>query len=552
MNSKFKIIALGGLNENGKNAYIIENDKDMILIEAGSANFTNKSLGIDLVIPDFSYLTKNIDKLRAILISHGHLDQMGALSHLLKDVKVPIYASRYTIDFLKYYVKKSDYKYLNEIKYNQAVEIGSFNLEVFSLSHAIFGNFGFVLSRENDAICYVTDYNFNQSENKFSRTDVKKLLDVTNKYKIKALLTECVSVENRGMASGNQTFQDSLTRYFESAKGRVIISLYSSNLAGMTNVIRMAEKFDKKIVIIGRDLLNYVNIAKNLNYISHKRDIFTRISNIKKYDDIIIVVSGLYAEPFLMLEKMARGQHHILEIKATDHVLIASKPYDEIEADAQSIMDIIARTECTITSMNINVPSHAYQEDIKMMINLVEPEHVIPIKGEYRKQRQVLNMIEEIGMKKEQVHLLNNGDVFELYDDYGLVSNSFSLNDTLISEDERKPINPIILKDREVLSDSGYVLLIMTFLKGSDRLVQAPQIVSGGLSQFDDDENIIEGCQKIILTELQKDMNNRELVNKLKTKVSRYLQNNIGNTPMVLPVRMEIDPKRIKGNTNGK
>ena len=548
MNSLFKIIALGGLNENGKNCYIIETEKDMVVIEAGSANFSNKSLGIDMVIPDFNYIIKNKAKLRAVLISHGHLDQMGALPALLKEVKVPVYGSYYTIEFLKFYVDKKDHELLKEIKYTTDISIGEMKLEVFSLSHAIFGNFGFVLSKGKDAVCYVTDYNFNQAANKFSRTDVRKIIDVTRKYKVKALITECVSAENRGVAAGNQSFNDSFHRFTEAANGRIIISLYASNLAGMTNVIKMAEEFDKKIVIIGRDLLNYVNIARNLNYISHRKDVFVRIGDIAKHkENLIVVVSGLYENPFLTLEEMATGAHKLVKLEPTDSVLIATKPFDEIEAKVQSILDTVSRSRCSITNLNINVPSHAYQEDIKMMINLVEPEFIIPIKGEYRKQRLVKQLATEIGIESENVHAISNGEHLEIYDEYCLVTGSMTLNDTLIAEDEVHPVNPIILKDREVLSDNGYVLLIMTFFKGSDKLVQIPEIISGGLNQFDDDTNIIEGCRKIVLAEVAKDYKNRELVNKLKSKISRYLQNNIGKTPMVLPVKMEIDPKRVKG-----
>ncbi len=553
MESKFKIMALGGLDENGKNCYIVETAEDIIVIEAGSSNFNNKSLGIDIVIPDFNYLEKNKDKVRAILISHGHFDQMGAISYLMEQLEVPVYASSYTIEFLKHYVNKKKYKLLKELKYSGILRLGNLKVEPFSLSHAIYGNFGFVISNEaREAIVYATDFNFDQTANRFGRTDIRKIVELSKKYTVKGLMVESISADSIGMAAGDQSYHAQFARTVESAPGRLIVSLYSSNLAGMTNIIKMAEEYDKKIVIIGRDLLNYVNIARNANYISHKKELFIRISDINKYDDnqLIIVVAGLYLEPFTTLQKMSTNSHNIIKIGAKDTILIASKPYDEIEANAQNILDIIARTECEIKSQKINVASHAYQEDIKMLINLFEPQIIIPIKGEYRKFKIMQELATNIGILIEQVKVLKNGEQLEIHDEFAIVNNEYTLEPTLISTSEDEPINPIVLRDREVLSDNGYVLLILTFLKGEQEIVQEPEVISGGLIQFDDDEDLIAGCKKIIKNELEKGHSNRELVTKLKTKVSRYLQNNIGKTPIVLPVRMEVDPKRIKRKKN--
>ncbi len=553
MNSTYKIMALGGLDENGKNCYIIETEEDIVVIDCGSTNFNNKQLGIDLVVPDFSYLIKNKDKVRAILVSHGHFDQMGAIQYLMDEIDVPVYASSYTIEFLKHYVEKKMFKRLREFKYNGALKLGKLKVEAFSLSHSIYGNFGFVIADENrQAVVYATDFNFDQTANRFGRTDIRKIVELSKKYTIKTLMVESVSVDQMGMAAGDQTYIPAFNRTVESAPGRLVVSLYSSNLAGMTNIIHMAEKYDKKVVIIGRDLLNYVNIARNANYISHKKELFIRIGDINKYDDnqLIIVVAGLYLEPFTTLAKMSTNEHNIISIKETDTILIASKPYDEIEANAQSIMDTIARTECKIKNQKINSASHAYQEDVKMLINLFEPEYIVPIKGEYRKFKLMQTVAQNLGVEAGRVQIMKNGEQLEVYNDYAVVATEFRFEPTLISRGEEEPINPIVLRDREVLSDNGYVLLIITFYKGGNEIIQEPEVISGGLINFDNDEELIAGCKKIIHNELAKGHSNRELVAKLKTKVSRYLQNNIGKTPIVLPVRMEVDPKRIKGKKN--
>ncbi|MGL4590115.1 MAG: ribonuclease J [Mycoplasmatales bacterium] len=547
MDSKYKIIALGGLDENGKNSYLIETKESIILLDAGLANFTNKTLGIDYVICDYSYLEENIKKVKAVFISHGHLDQMGAISHLLETIKVPIYGSNYTIKFLKSYVDKKDHKHLKEIRYNTAIKLDDLVVECFTLSHAIYGNLGFVVACGKEALVYTTDFNFDQTKSKFGRTDIAKIAKLAAKYQIKALMIETTALDEYATTINEATYMQAFNRTVESTKGRLIITLYSSNLSGMTNIIRMAETHEKKIVIIGRDLLSYVNISRELGYISHQKDIFVRISDMKKYQDeqIIIVVAGLYGEPFYEIEKMAKGLHSIIRLKETDRILIASKAYDEIESHAQQILDIVGRRTTDIIQQTINVSAHCKQEDAKLMINLFEPEYIIPIKGEYRKFIELRNVAMAIGYEAEKVRIIKNGDILNIDENYALVDKRIKLQQQLISKQSEKNIDPIILKDREILSDNGYVTIVLMFKRGTDEIIQEPQIISGGLIQFDDDENLMEGCMKIVKREIAEMENNRQLVNKLKIKISRYLNNNIGKTPMILPLRVEIDPRNI-------
>ncbi len=548
MKSNFKIMALGGLDENGKNCYLIETEKEILVIDAGSANFDQKALGVSTVIPDFGYLETTKKKVVGILVSHGHFDQMGGLTNLLETLKVPVYGSVYTIEFLKHYVKKNDFNLLKPIKYNEQLKLGIFMIDVFSLSHAIYGNYGFVIKAGEESIVYATDYNFDQVESKIARSDLKKMVALSTKHNILTLLTESVSAEHAGAAASNQNFIKRFDRFIESAKGRIFISLYSSNLAGMRNIIKMAQDYDRKIVIIGRDLLNYVNIARSLGFIEHKRELFVRIPDMKKYEDdqLIIVVSGLYAEPMQELGKMSMNMHNILSIKEEDSILLAAKPTDETEGEAQKILDKIARTHCFIDQFNINVPSHAYSEDIKMLINIFEPKFVVPIKGEYRKLKLVQELAQTIGYEPENVVLASNGDVIEVFKDSILTSDHIKIGTNYMSSDRAREINPILLRDREILSDAGYVMVVMTFEKKSDKLIQNPEIISGGLGQFDD-KYLVEGIQKIVIKQIEAGTSSKELVNKVRNKVGRFLQNKIGSQPMVLPIRIEIDPKRIKG-----
>ena len=554
MKENFKILALGGIDEVGKNSYVIETEKDMLLIDAGSANFTNKSLGIDMILPDFNYIIENKNKLRGILISHGHIDQMGALNTLLDTVQVNVYASRYTIKFLRFYINKKHWPLLKEIRYAKPLQLGDLTVDAFGLSHAIFGNFGFVVSNsEKKAIVYATDYNFDQSANKFARTDIKKIVELASEYEIEALLTEAVSADKTGSAAGDKNHIRSFERVIEEAKGKTIIGLYSSNLAGMTTIIRTAEKYDKRVVIIGRDLLNYVNIAREEGYLFHKRDIFARIADLGKINpkDTIVVVSGLYSEPFTELIKMSRNKHNIIAINKEDTVLIASKAYDEIESFAQTALDSIARTECVIKQQNLNVPSHAHQEDIKLLINLFAPKFIIPIKGEFRKLNTIKNFITEIGKQKEDCYLITPGEILNVYDEYCLVDKEIILEPVLISQNNQD-VNQKLIYEREILANNGYVVIEMIYFKGENTFCQEPVIISGGLINFNDDAELINSIKKIVTKESEKGFDRRELTGKIRNKVARMLQNNIGKKPHVLVSRVEINKDRIKGSKNGK
>lgn len=548
MQKKFKVIALGGLGENGKNTYIVETETDIVIIDAGLSNYSNKQLGIDFILPDYSYLEQNKDKVRGILISHGHLDQMGAIAHILNVVNVPVFGSNYTVSFLKGYIPKAKHKLLKELKYSRTLKLGELKIECFKLSHAIFGNLGFLIAQDNDAIVYTTDYNFDQMATEYARTDIKKIVLLANKYNIKALMTETVAIQERGSAGSSQDHVLHLRRYMKTSTGRMIISMYSSNLAGMRNIIDLASKNEKKIVIIGRDLLTYVNVAKEFGYIEHIKDLFVRIQDINKYQDneLIIVIAGIYEDPFVELEKMAKGIHNIIKLKETDNVLIASKAYDETEAYAQKVLDLVSLTGATIAEQKINTASHAHEEDVKMMINLLEPEYIIPIKGEYRKFIHLKTIAKKLGYDEEFIKIIKNGDVLEFVENGSYVSKTLKVPDQLINIKGQEKTNPIILKDREILSENGYVLVIMTFYKGTNTRVQEPELISGGLLAIDDNPLIKEGCMKIAIREIDAATDSRELVNKIKNKMGRYLNTKIGKVPMVLPIRIEVDKKKVK------
>ncbi len=548
MQNKFKIIALGGLGENGKNTYLIETEKDILIIDAGLSNYANKQLGIDFILPDYSYLDKNKDKVRGILISHGHLDQMGAIEHILKVVDAPVYGSNYTISFLKGYIPKKKHKLLKEMKYSGVLKLGGFEIECFMLSHAIFGNLGFVVNVGDEAIAYTTDYNFDQMASQFARTDIKKIVTLANKYNIKALMTETVAIDERGSAGSFQDHILHLNRYINSSTGRMIVSMYSSNLAGMRNIIDLAVEHQKKIVIIGRDLLTYVNVAKEFGYIEHVKDLFVRIQDINKYADneLIIVIAGIYEDPFVELEKMSKGIHNIIKLKETDNILIASKPYDETEAYAQKVLDLVSLVGCSITEQKINVASHAHEEDVKMMINLFEPEYIVPIKGEYRKFVQLKSIAKALGYDADMVKIIKNGDILEFVENGVYVSKTIKVPDQLINIKGQEQTNPIILKDREILGENGYIMVIMTFYKGTNERVQTPEFVCGGLLNLDDMPQIKANLLKIVEREIAASTDSRELVNKIKNKFGRHLKTKIGKTPMVLPIRIEVDRKKIK------
>lgn len=532
-----KIIALGGLVENGKNCYIVENEKDIIIIDSGSKKFDNRTLGVDTIVNDISYLEKNKDKVKAILISHAHLDQVGGLVFLLEKIKAPIYGSEYTIEFLKNEIKDAEFKVLKD----EEVKIGDFTVDSFSLSHSVFGTLGFLIAKGKDAIAYVSDYNFNQSRKEKVRTDIEKIVNLKQKYNIKMLMTESLNADQIGTASSDFSFLEKFNRVAKNVEGKLFISLYSTNLIGMTNIINIAEKNKKKIVIVGKELLTYVNVSKKLGYIDHRYEMFIKTKDIKRYADneIIVVVSGDFLEPFETLRKMADKNHPITTIKGTDTVMIASEPHDEIEGSVQKILDKVSRTGCKITNIKVNISSHAHQEDIKMMINLFEPENIMPIKGEYRKMEKVREISEYLGYSGSNIWILENGDVLEVKKDKSYVSNHLKLNSKMKNNTLKETVNPLLLSDRESLTSEGYVLITLIVKRGTNKLLQKPEIYSGGLMNFSDDSQMMNKSLEIVKTELKEGITSEGIM-KSKNKVRRFLTNKLGKNPTILTVKIEV------------
>ncbi len=533
-----KLIALGGLEENGKNAYVLESEKSILILDIGSKKFDNSSLGVDTVVNSTEYLEKNKNKIKGIFISHSHMDQMGGLEKLIKKIKVPVYGSKYTLEFLKNEIKYDAFKV---IKYNETIKLDDLSIEAFSLSHSVFGHLGFCISQGKDAIIYATDYNFNQSRNENTRTDIEKILKLKNKYNIVALLTESINADKAGVASGDLSFMAPFQRLAENINGKLFISLYSQNVAGMLNIIKVAAMFNKKIVIIGKDLLTYVNVSKRLGFIEHYSDMFIKTKDINKYPskDVIVVVSGDFLEPFETLEKLSKEKHPITTITNNDYVLIASEPFDEIEGIVQKKIDTISRTNCKIKHLNVNVASHAYEEDIKMMINLFDPKYIVPIKGEYRKLKKVQEIALSLGYPTEKIKLIVNGDVLRIKNDSLNIEGFVKVESTLVNSSSKEEIDPLLLYDRETITAEGYVLITLIVNKKSQKLVQKPEVLSGGLMSFDKDQALIDKCIDITSKGLEEGISNDKVI-KVKNKIKRHLNNKIGKSPVILTVKIEV------------
>ncbi|MFV0287837.1 MAG: MBL fold metallo-hydrolase [Mycoplasmatales bacterium] len=532
-----KVIALGGIEENGKNCYIVETKEDLVIIDMGSKKYDNVSLGVDTVVNDLEYLISKKDKIRGVLVSHTHHQHMGGIEYLIKEIQVPIYGSKYTIEYLKNDVKYQNYQILNE---HRPLKLGNLTVENFKLSHSVFGHLGFLIAQGKEAVVYATDYNFNQSAKKSTRTDIEKIIKLKNHYNIKLLLTEAKFADHHGVASGDLSFLPAFNRLTENLQGKLFITLYSDNISGMTNIIKIAAKHKKKIVIIGKKLLTYVNVSKKLGYIDHVSDTFIKVNDIDRYapSEVIVIVSGDFLEPFETLESLAKKHHPITTIMAKDTVMIASEPSDEIEGIVQQKLDQVSRTHCYITHLKVDVSDHAHEEDIKMMLNFFEPEYIIPINAEYRKLKKIQEIAKNLSYKEDKVKLISNGDVVDIDQNVNIID-TVKTESKLVNKDSKETVAPMLLFDRENLTQEGYVLITLIVDKKNKKLVQDPEVLSGGLMSFDDDENLISKCVEIVKKEL-KDQPLNDNLSKVKNKVKRFLNNKIGKSPVILTVKIEV------------
>ena len=547
--SKIKLFSLGGLNENGKNMFVMEIDDDILVFEAGLKYSDEYTLGIDYSIPNIDYLKQNVKRIKGVFLTHGHDENVGALVDIYKYLdNVKVYGSKFTMDIVKkeFESYKVDTTNLVEIKVNKAITIGSVKVFPVSLSHSIPDNFGYAVYTNDGVIFYGSDFVFDAVMRGSYQTDIGKLAYI-GKQGVLCLLSESIYADRTGYTTPNHRIEGLIAKTLNKAPGRIIFNVLNSHLYRIQELFNEVMKTDKKIVIMGKRLQNIVNYSLDNGYLHIDRKFIGDLSNLNDKNTIILNTNER-EKPYANMIRIINGYDKFIKIEPTDTVFLATPIYEGREKTFYKMLDDIAKigADSVILSPKKYLSYHASSEDLMMMLELMQPKYYFPIKGEYRNQVANANLAEMVGIPPENIILKENGYVAtfengELVEDYlKIPTGSIS-----IDGDSSDDIGEVVLKDRELLSQNGIIIITATMNKKTKKILVGPEILTRGFIYVKDSTEIIdkikEICSKIITENTYPNyIDYTKIKNTIREQLSNYLFNATGNKPMIITVMQEL------------
>ena len=547
--SKIKVFSLGGLNETGKNMYVVEVDQDIYVFDAGLKYADDSMLGIDYIIPNYEYLTLNQNRIKGIFLSHGHDEQMGAISDMLIDMpNVKIYGTKFTLEMLKQELLTEHLSLDNliEVKPYKKVNFGKNSIFPVSLTHSIPDAVGYVLNTLDGAIFYTGNFMFDATMLGNYKTDIGKLAYI-GKQGVLCLLSESLYADKRGFTSPNHRMQTSIMEALNKNDGRIICNVYSTQIYRIQEIFNAVSKTERKVVLLGKRLESVINDAIDMGYINFDKK---RLANIKHVNDenVFVLISDEREKAFSNLQRILKGYDKFIKLNSDDTVILVSPIYDGSEKRAADLLDRLARMGVnTITISNKKyLDLHASSEDLMMMINLMNPKYYFPIMGDYRLQVENANAAKQAGMKEDNILLKLNGQVVEFVDGNLVDSNEFiHVDDIMIDGKTVGDIGELVIKDREALSDNGVVIVAATVNKQTKEILAGPEILTRGFIYVKDNAELINEAAKISLEVIKENTNSNYIdFNKVKTgirdKLGKYLYKETECRPMILIVLQEV------------
>ena len=548
--SKIKIFGLGGLNENGKNMYIVNVDDNIFVFDAGLKYPSSNMLGVDYIIPNFDYLKENRKKVRGIFITHGHDGNMGALPDILNEMPdIPVYATKFTMNLIKKELDIRNIKAtkLKEIRPHSKIDIANFSIFPIGVTHSIPEAVLYVLYTDDGAIVYATDFVFDSTMLGSYKTDIGKLAYV-GKQGVLCLLCESCYAYRTGHTSPSHRIYSKMWDILNGTDDRIIVSLYPDHIYRLQEIFDAVSRTKRKTVIMGKKLQEAVDYSIDNNYLNVDKNIIGNLSNIKDKDVVIIVADDKEKE-VASLEKIINGYDKYIKLKAGDTVFISEPVYPGNEKIISKIIDDLSRldVEAISLSMKKHVLHHASSEDLMQMINLINPKYYMPVRGEYRYQYMNANVAELTGINKDNILLKLNGDVVE-FDNGVLQDNNehIKTDEILIDGNQSDDIGELVLKDRQLLSKNGIVIVSASLDKKTKKILVDPQIITRGFIYVKDNLDLIakteELCKEVILdlVEPNKKVDFTGLKLRIRDVLSHYFEKETGSVPMIITVISEI------------
>lgn len=550
-NAKIKIIPLGGLEQIGMNMTIFEYEDNIIVVDCGLSFPDDDMLGIDLVIPDITYLKENASKVKGFVITHGHEDHIGALPYVLKEVDAPIYATKLTLGIIEGKLKehgleKSVKKKV--VKHGQSINLGCFRIEFIKVNHSIADAAGLAIFTPAGVIVHTGDFKIDYTPVYGDTTDLTRFGELGKKG-VLALMADSTNVIKPGFTSSERTVGRTIDHIFaENATRRIIIATFASNVDRVQQIINSANKYGRKVIIEGRSMVNIINTARELEYLQVPENTIIDIEEMKNYTDsqLVLITTGSQGESMAALSRMAASLHKKVTIKPGDTVVFSSSPIPGNEKAVSKVINELSMQGANVIFQDTHVSGHACQEEIKLIYSLVKPKYAIPLHGEYRHLKTHAALAESMGIDKDHIFILSSGDVLELSSKEGYVNERVQAGSVLVDGLGVGDVGNIVLRDRQNLAENGIIIVVMTFEKDSNQLLAGPDIVSRGFVYVREAENLLEDARHIVNDAVIDCIENNiadwgKIKMIVKETLSDYLWKKIKRNPMILPIIMEVE-----------
>ena len=550
--NKIKVAALGGLNEIGKNMTVIEYKDEIIVIDAGLSFPEDEMLGVDIVIPDITYLIRNKDRIKGIFITHGHEDHIGALPYILKRLNVPVYASRLSVALIQ--VKLKEHK-INNAKLNivtprQVVKLANMDVEFIKMNHSIPDAYSIAVHTDQGIIFHTGDFKIDLTPIDGDVMDMHRICELSQKG-VLLMLADSTNVGKPGFSKSERTVGAGLDDLFRKGiDSRIIVATFASNIHRLQQIFDMAAKFDRKVAVSGRSIINVVGVAKELGYLEMEDDMLIDLNDISKYQDneLVIITTGTQGEPMSALARMASAEHKKVEIKKGDLVIISAHPIPGNEKLISKVINLLFEKGAEVVYndiADIHVSGHACQEELKLMNRLVRPKYFMPAHGEYRMLKKHADLAEGLGMPSENIFVMQTGEVLELDKNSAGITTKIPTGNVLVDGLGVGDVGNIVLRDRKHLSEDGLMIVVVTISKEDGKVLAGPDIISRGFVYVRESEDLMDGAKNVIKSVLLdcEEKNIKEwayLKNNIKENLKEYLYQKTKRNPMILPIIMEV------------
>ena len=550
--SKLKIIALGGLDEIGKNITVFEYEDEMVIVDCGLEFPDDDMLGVDIVIPDFTYLVKNVNKIKGLFITHGHEDHIGSIPYLLKEINIPIYATKLTIKLIEHKLQEHHLLQnakLNVVEQGDIVNAGKMSVEFIQSTHSIPDACMLAIHTPAGVVLHTGDFKVDYTPMDGNTIDMQRIAEL-GKQGILAMLSDSTNSERKGFTLSESTLGPVFDNLFEGCHKRIVVATFASNVHRVQQIINSAIKYGRKIAISGRSMINMIDAVRELEYLDAPEDLFIDIDMIKNYNDdqLVLITTGSQGETMSALTRMANGEHKKVTITGNDLVIISANPIPGNEKSVSKVIDKLMKIGAEVVYnalADVHVSGHACQEEQRLLLTLANPKYFLPVHGEYRQLMAHKDTAVEIGIPRDNVFLTVNGRILELSDEKAEFTGNVPSGKVMVQGLGVGDVGNVVLRDRQHLAEDGLIVIAMTMDKSTGEIIAGPDVISRGFVYVKESENLMEDLKMYIRGELQTLQDEHitdwaTIKSTLKDDVRDFVFSRTKRDPMILPIISEV------------